>query len=313
MVEQALAARRRPVRRQRLRPLAAAARQRDAGPHLAAHRPQHGRQIDLPAPERADRDPGADGQLRAGPARAASASSTGCSRASAPPTISRAAARPSWSRWWRPRRSSTRPASARLVILDEIGRGTATFDGLSIAWATIEHLHEDEPLPRAVRDALPRADRARGQAAAAVQRHRAGEGMAGRGRVPARGGAGRRRPQLRHPGGEARGPAGGVIERAKVVLAKLEAEDRASPRGFEDLPLFAADRRSRAPSRRAIEALGDSHRGACGAQSRRDVAARGAGGALCAEGQGAATKDRSPDAASDARPQWSLAAATTPR
>ncbi|MBI1774877.1 MAG: DNA mismatch repair protein MutS [Proteobacteria bacterium] len=29
-----------------------------------------------------------------------------------------------------------------LVILDEIGRGTATFDGLSIAWATVEHLHE---------------------------------------------------------------------------------------------------------------------------------------------------------------------------
>ncbi len=34
-------------------------------------------------------------------------------------------------------------ASARsLVILDEIGRGTATFDGLSIAWATVEHLHD---------------------------------------------------------------------------------------------------------------------------------------------------------------------------
>ena len=34
-------------------------------------------------------------------------------------------------------------ATARsLVILDEIGRGTATFDGLSIAWAAIEHLHE---------------------------------------------------------------------------------------------------------------------------------------------------------------------------
>ena len=29
-----------------------------------------------------------------------------------------------------------------LVILDEIGRGTATFDGLSIAWACVEHLHE---------------------------------------------------------------------------------------------------------------------------------------------------------------------------
>jgi DNA mismatch repair protein MutS len=28
------------------------------------------------------------------------------------------------------------------VILDEIGRGTATFDGLSIAWATLEYLHD---------------------------------------------------------------------------------------------------------------------------------------------------------------------------
>jgi DNA mismatch repair protein MutS len=28
------------------------------------------------------------------------------------------------------------------VILDEVGRGTSTFDGLSIAWAAAEHLHE---------------------------------------------------------------------------------------------------------------------------------------------------------------------------
>ncbi|CBS86855.1 DNA mismatch repair protein MutS [Azospirillum lipoferum] len=32
--------------------------------------------------------------------------------------------------------------SRALVILDEIGRGTATFDGLSIAWACVEHLHD---------------------------------------------------------------------------------------------------------------------------------------------------------------------------
>ncbi|MCY4505207.1 MAG: DNA mismatch repair protein MutS, partial [Hyphomicrobiales bacterium] len=36
-----------------------------------------------------------------------------------------------------------RATAASFVILDEIGRGTATFDGLSIAWAVAEHLHEE--------------------------------------------------------------------------------------------------------------------------------------------------------------------------
>ncbi len=32
-----------------------------------------------------------------------------------------------------------------LVLLDEVGRGTATFDGLSIAWAVVEHLQKNTP------------------------------------------------------------------------------------------------------------------------------------------------------------------------
>ena len=48
-----------------------------------------------------------------------------------------------------------------------------------------------------------------------------------------------------------------VIERAKVVLAALEAEDRATPKGFEDLPLFAAPPKpaSADPRQAALDAL----------------------------------------------------------
>ena len=33
-----------------------------------------------------------------------------------------------------------------LMVLDEIGRGTSTFDGISIAWAVAEHLHNSEKI-----------------------------------------------------------------------------------------------------------------------------------------------------------------------
>jgi len=132
-------------------------------------------------------------------------------------------------------------AGARsLVILDEIGRGTATFDGLSIAWATIEHLHDANKcralfathfheltaltarLER-LHNATVRVKEWQGEV---VFLHEVTAGAADRS-------YGIHVAQLA-------GLPARVIERAKIVLAMLEAEDRAGPKGFEDLPLFAA-------------------------------------------------------------------------
>ena len=131
-------------------------------------------------------------------------------------------------------------ASARsLVILDEIGRGTATFDGLSIAWASVEHLHEVNrcralfathfhemtalaaKLSR-IKNATMRVKEWRGDV---VFLHEVVPGAADR--------------SYGIQVAKLAGLPASVIERAKVVLAQLEAEDRGKPlRGFEDLPLF---------------------------------------------------------------------------
>jgi DNA mismatch repair protein MutS len=137
-----------------------------------------------------------------------------------------------------------------LVILDEIGRGTATFDGLSIAWAAIEHLHEQNKcralfathfheitvlatkLPR-LHNATVRVKEWQGEV---VFLHEVVPGAADR--------------SYGIQVAKLAGLPPSVIERAKVVLAMLEAEDRATPRGFEDLPLFAAPAKSAAPDPR---------------------------------------------------------------
>ena len=83
-----------------------------------------------------------------------------------------------------------------LVVVDEIGRGTATLDGLAIAWAVLEALHNATALPHDFRHPFPRTGATDRRAAPAEAAHDAGQGMeAGRG-VPARSRRGRRRPQL---------------------------------------------------------------------------------------------------------------------
>jgi DNA mismatch repair protein MutS len=136
-----------------------------------------------------------------------------------------------------------------LVILDEIGRGTATFDGLSIAWAAIEHLHEVNRCRAlfathfhemtALATKLPRLHNATMQVkewhGEVVFLHEVVTGAADR--------------SYGIQVAKLAGLPPSVIERAKLVLAQLEAQDRTSPahRLIDDLPLFAATRHAAAP------------------------------------------------------------------
>jgi DNA mismatch repair protein MutS len=127
-----------------------------------------------------------------------------------------------------------------LVILDEIGRGTATFDGLSIAWAAVEHLHEinacrglfathfheltvlSEKLGR-LSNATMRVKEWDGEV---IFLHEVGPGAADRsyGIQVAR----------------LAGLPASVVDRARDVLTRLEDADRKNPASqlIDDLPLF---------------------------------------------------------------------------
>jgi DNA mismatch repair protein MutS len=135
-----------------------------------------------------------------------------------------------------------------LVILDEIGRGTATFDGLSIAWAAIEHLHEanrcrtlfathyheltalSAKLPRMF-NATVRVKEWQGDV---VFLHEVLPGSADR--------------SYGIQVAKLAGLPPAVITRAKSVLAKLEAQDRGQTARalVDDLPLFAVPSRASA-------------------------------------------------------------------
>jgi DNA mismatch repair protein MutS len=127
------------------------------------------------------------------------------------------------------------------VILDEIGRGTATYDGLSIAWATLEHLHSANKcrslFATHYHELTSLASKLSHLANATVKvrewedeiifLHEVVPGVADRsyGIHVAR----------------LAGLPKSVIDRAQKVLDKLEQGDAKKSSGFlEDLPLFAA-------------------------------------------------------------------------
>ncbi|PPQ32186.1 DNA mismatch repair protein MutS [Rhodoblastus sphagnicola] len=145
-----------------------------------------------------------------------------------------------------------------LVILDEIGRGTATYDGLSIAWAVMEHLHEvnraralfathfhelthlRQKLSRLVNLCMRVSDW-RGDV---VFLHEVAQGSADR-----------------SYGVQVASLAGlptTVVERARKILAELELNDLRTPveRLVADLPLFAAP--LQAPEPKHKDALRDA-------------------------------------------------------
>jgi len=128
------------------------------------------------------------------------------------------------------------------VILDEIGRGTATFDGLSIAWASLEHLHdvnacralfathyhELTALAARLPALAPHTMRVKEWQGDVVFLHEVAPGAADR--------------SYGIHVGRLAGLPPAVIARAEQVLAILEKDQQAggTARLADDLPLFAA-------------------------------------------------------------------------
>jgi DNA mismatch repair protein MutS len=126
-----------------------------------------------------------------------------------------------------------------IVILDEVGRGTSTWDGLAIAWAAVEHLHEVNKC-RALfathyHELTGLADTLKACANASLRAQEWGGDLVFLHEV-------KPGPADRSYGVQVAKLAGlpsAAVRRAEAVLKRLEAKEGSAKR-LEDLPLFAA-------------------------------------------------------------------------
>jgi DNA mismatch repair protein MutS len=147
----------------------------------------------------------------------------------------------------------TQATPRSLVILDEIGRGTATYDGLAIAWACAEalhdvnrsralfatHYHELAKLETRLKACANLSMRAKEWNGELVFLHEAGPGAADR--------------SYGVQVAKLAGVPAAVVARARQVLARLE-RDPNSPTRLDDLPLFAATKPAPPPEPSKVEA-----------------------------------------------------------
>jgi len=137
-----------------------------------------------------------------------------------------------------------------LVLLDEIGRGTSTYDGVSIAWAVTEYIHEHVGartiFATHYHELVELADRLEGVGAYNVSVRETDDGIVFLRRLEE---GGCDRSYGVHVG-ELAGLPGGVIDRAREVLDQLEnGPDRAGSR----LARFMDDEQDQIPLFRVAE------------------------------------------------------------
>ena len=113
------------------------------------------------------------------------------------------------------------------IVLDEIGRGTATYDGLALAWAVVEHIHQHTRAKTLFathyHELTELAEQLDGVRNLRVSVKEAGDRIIFLRKSRARQG----RPQLRHRSGAPGRAAAAVIERAREVLKLHERTEHA--------------------------------------------------------------------------------------